>query len=89
MAKFVKCRMLLLLAPLLSLPRLQPPPRFLLFTLKTPRDLHQRDPKQYPLASNPTPNILKKFYFDVGGQTACFEESSEIETTEPQVSPNL
>ncbi|KAF2674933.1 WD40 repeat-like protein [Microthyrium microscopicum] len=46
------------------------------FTLKAPLDLHQRDPKQYPLASYATPTSLRRFQFYAGDKMACFEETS-------------
>jgi F-box and WD-40 domain protein CDC4 len=48
------------------------------FMLQAPRDLLARDPRQYPLASTPTPSSLKHFTFTAGGRTACFDESSSI-----------
>ncbi|KAF1991920.1 WD40 repeat-like protein [Aulographum hederae CBS 113979] len=48
---------------------------------KPPRHLHDRDPKQYPLASSPTPQALKSFCFDVNGKPAWFREAEQPEQT--------
>ncbi|KAI7102957.1 hypothetical protein KC324_g20811, partial [Hortaea werneckii] len=46
-----------------------------------PKDLQERDPKQYPLAFTPTPNPLKKFAFDYHGRPASFHESEDPNET--------
>ncbi|KAF2460598.1 WD40-repeat-containing domain protein [Lineolata rhizophorae] len=46
-----------------------------------PKHLHHRDPKQYPLASSPTPQSLKSLTFDVGGKPARFCEADDTEET--------
>ncbi|KIW00662.1 uncharacterized protein PV09_07849 [Verruconis gallopava] len=47
--------------------------------LKAPRHLHDRDPKQYPLAASPTPESIKNFTFDIGGRPVCFSETNDLE----------
>lgn len=46
-----------------------------------PKDLHDRDPKQYPLAFTPTPHPLKKFAFDHHGRPTTFHESEDPNET--------
>lgn len=41
-----------------------------------PGSLGDRDPKEYPLAHVPAPESIRKIYFDVGGEQACFEEAN-------------
>ncbi len=53
--------------------------------LSAPRELSERDPKQYPLASSPTPNALKCFYFNFEGRKTCFHESDNMEDAILQV----
>lgn len=49
--------------------------------MKPPKDLHDRDPKQYPLAYSPTPSSIKKFCFDVNGRSTAFHEPEDpVET---------
>ena len=43
--------------------------------LKPPRQLNERDPKLYPLASTPTPQSLRKVSFNVEGHQAYFREA--------------
>ncbi|KAI9825409.1 MAG: SCF ubiquitin ligase complex subunit cdc4 [Thelocarpon impressellum] len=43
--------------------------------LKAPRHLNELDPKRYPLASSPTPQMLKNVCFDFGGTPTCFREA--------------
>ena len=45
--------------------------------MKPPKDLYERDPKQYPLAFSPTPNSIKRFCFDVNGKPTVFHESED------------
>ncbi|KAI9796048.1 MAG: hypothetical protein M1825_000879 [Sarcosagium campestre] len=45
--------------------------------LKTPGHIDHLDPKQYPLASSPTPQVLKQLYFDLDGTPACFSERND------------
>lgn len=50
--------------------------------MKPPKDLYDRDPKQYPLAFSPTPHTIKRFCFDVNGHPTIFHESEDpVETT--------
>ncbi|KAF7189453.1 Cell division control protein 4 [Pseudocercospora fuligena] len=49
--------------------------------IKPPRDLWERDPKQYPLAFSPTPQSIKRFCFDVNGKPTVFHESEDPEDT--------
>jgi len=55
------------------------------FVFKAPRHLNDRDPKQYPLASSPTPQSLKRFCFDVGGKPTCFREAEDPQQTLEEV----
>ena len=65
------------------------------FAVKGPRNLSERDPKQYPLAAAPTPSSIKRFFFDVNGTPACFQEAEDSEVALQDVSctsnmsPNL
>lgn len=54
--------------------------------LKAPRHLHNRDPKQYPLAASPTPDGIRDFSFDVDGRPVCFSETDDLEGPLLQVS---
>ncbi|KAF2215130.1 hypothetical protein CERZMDRAFT_109906 [Cercospora zeae-maydis SCOH1-5] len=45
--------------------------------MKPPKDLYDRDPKQYPLAFTPTPSSIKRFCFDVNGRPTVFHESED------------
>jgi hypothetical protein len=56
------------------------------FLMKAPRNLAERDSKNYPLASKPTPDALKRFTFDLGGQIACFEEAADVDSAMNEVS---
>lgn len=49
--------------------------------IKPPRNLHDRDPKQYPLAFSPTPHHIKRFCFDVNNQPTVFSEAEDAEET--------
>lgn len=44
---------------------------------KPPRNLGERDPKEFPLAHAPTPDNLRRFSFDVGGAQGFFEEAAD------------
>jgi F-box and WD-40 domain protein CDC4 len=44
---------------------------------KPPRNLGQRDPKEYPLAYARTPDNLRRFSFEVAGARGYFEEAAE------------
>ena len=56
------------------------------FIIKPPCRLSERDPKQYPLASSPTPQSLKRFSFDYMGKPVCFEEGDDAEQILQEVS---
>ena len=45
--------------------------------IKPPKDLIDRDPKQYPLAFSPTPHSIKRFCFDVNGHPTVFHEPGD------------
>ncbi|KAJ9618664.1 SCF ubiquitin ligase complex subunit cdc4 [Taxawa tesnikishii (nom. ined.)] len=45
--------------------------------IKPPRDLYERDPKQYPLAFSPTPSSIKRFGFEVGGRRTVYKEAED------------
>jgi F-box and WD-40 domain protein CDC4 len=49
--------------------------------MKPPKDLQDRDPKQYPLAFSPTPPSIKRFCLDVNGRPAVFKESENPDET--------
>ncbi|KAF2866937.1 WD repeat-containing protein pop1 [Massariosphaeria phaeospora] len=46
--------------------------------MKAPRNLGQRDPKEYPLAHIPAPESIRKFFFKAAGSQACFEEAEDV-----------
>ncbi|KAH9862513.1 hypothetical protein IAQ61_009930 [Plenodomus lingam] len=46
--------------------------------INAPGNLSQRDPKEYPLAHAQAPESIRKFYFESGGELACFEEANPI-----------
>ncbi|KAF1998310.1 WD repeat-containing protein pop1 [Amniculicola lignicola CBS 123094] len=48
---------------------------FPLMRLDAPRNLSERDSKEYPLARSLAPENLRRFFFDVDGAQACFEEA--------------
>lgn len=47
--------------------------------MKPPRNLNRLDPKEYPLASQPTPVSLKRFCFEVDGKPTNFREADDAE----------
>ncbi|TGZ78720.1 WD40 repeat-like protein [Ascodesmis nigricans] len=47
--------------------------------MKPPRNLNRLDPKEYPLASQPTPPTLKRFCFEVDGKPTYFKEADDAE----------
>lgn len=49
--------------------------------MKPPKDLMERDLKQYPLAFSPTPNYLKRFCTDVNGMPVRFQEDENAQET--------
>ncbi|OQO11246.1 hypothetical protein B0A48_05502 [Cryoendolithus antarcticus] len=49
--------------------------------MNPPKDLFERDPKQYPLAFTPTPRNVKRFCFEVNGRPTMFHESEDAEET--------
>ncbi|KAF2020536.1 WD40 repeat-like protein [Aaosphaeria arxii CBS 175.79] len=49
------------------------PPMF----MKAPRNLRDRDAKEYPLANAPAPESIRKFMFSTGNGQACFEEAGD------------
>lgn len=53
---------------------------------KNPKNLLERDPKQYPLAATPTPQSIRKFQFDLDGIPACFEEGEDLNAALSEVS---
>lgn len=56
--------------------------------VKAPQHLHDLDPKQYPLASTPTPQCIRKLCFDVDGRATMFQEADDtLETLEKVSSP--
>ncbi|CAK4034047.1 Cell division control 4 [Lecanosticta acicola] len=49
--------------------------------MRPPKDLYERDPKQYPLAFSPTPSSIKRFCFDIDGRPTRFEEAEDPDET--------
>jgi hypothetical protein len=49
--------------------------------MNPPKDLLERDPKQYPLVFTPTPRSIKRFAFDVHGRPTTFHEAEDAEET--------
>ncbi|KAF7594338.1 SCF ubiquitin ligase complex subunit cdc4 [Aspergillus hancockii] len=49
------------------------PPLF----IKPPRATRELDPKLYPLASSPTPSLLRNIKFEIGDQTVVFNEPED------------
>jgi F-box and WD-40 domain protein CDC4 len=47
--------------------------------MNPPKDLNERDPKQYPLAFTPTPGYLKRFCVDVHGRPIHFHEEEDAQ----------
>ena len=54
--------------------------------LRAPRNLHDLDPKLYPLAGSPTPTSIKKLAFEVDGMSTTFEEAEDTLQAIEQVS---
>ncbi|KAF2704605.1 WD repeat-containing protein pop1 [Pleomassaria siparia CBS 279.74] len=48
------------------------------FVMNAPRNLSERDSKEYPLAHTQAPESIRKFFFDADGAQACFEEADNI-----------
>lgn len=46
--------------------------------MNAPRNLSERDSKEYPLAHIPAPESIRRFCFEAAGTQACFEESSDV-----------
>ncbi|KAH8701659.1 putative cell division control protein Cdc4 [Talaromyces proteolyticus] len=49
--------------------------------LNPPRSARQLDPRLYPLADNPTPSELRRFQFELGGQSVVFNEPDDTNAT--------
>lgn len=47
--------------------------------IRPPRDLDNRDVRQYPLAFSPTPNAMKRFCVDVGGRPTLYKEADDAD----------
>lgn len=45
--------------------------------MNAPRNLKERDSKEYPLAHVPAPEPLRRFIFAAGETQACFEEAND------------
>ena len=45
--------------------------------VKAPQHLNDLDPKMYPLAASPTPQSIKKLFFDVEGRPTIFQEADD------------
>lgn len=48
---------------------------------REPKNLTTLDPKLYPLASSPTPALIRKFDFEFAGERAAFEEAKHPSKT--------
>jgi F-box and WD-40 domain protein CDC4 len=48
------------------------------FVMNAPRNLSERDSKEYPLAHTQAPESIRRFFFDAGGTQACFEEANDV-----------
>lgn len=57
------------------------------FVMRTPSQLHDLDPKLYPLAATPTPQSMKRFCFDIDGKPTFFREADATGETLQEVSP--
>ena len=58
--------------------------------MKAPQYLNELDPKQYPLASSPTPQSIKELHFNVEGRPAIFQEMGDtVETLEKVCIPSI
>jgi F-box and WD-40 domain protein CDC4 len=51
-----------------------------------PRSARHLDPKLYPLAANPTPSELRRFQFELGGQSVIFNEPDDTSAALDEVS---
>ncbi|KAF2659960.1 WD repeat-containing protein pop1 [Lophiostoma macrostomum CBS 122681] len=46
--------------------------------MNAPRNLKERDLKEYPLAHVPAPESIRRFFFSAGDTQACFEEANDV-----------
>ena len=53
--------------------------------MRPPRNLNTLDPKEFPLAAQPTPAPLKRFCFDLNGKQTYFREEDDAESSIRQV----
>lgn len=53
--------------------------------INAPGSLSERDPKEYPLAHTQAPESIRKFYFEAGGELACFEEANAASSNVQEV----
>ncbi|KAF9885192.1 SCF ubiquitin ligase complex subunit cdc4 [Aspergillus nanangensis] len=49
--------------------------------MKPPRATRDLDPKMYPLASSPTPSLLRNIKFELGGRSVVFNEPEDTAST--------
>lgn len=49
--------------------------------INPPRDMHRRDPKQYPLAFTPTPSALQRFSLNIGGTPVVYHEADDVQSS--------
>jgi len=54
--------------------------------LNPPRSARELNPKLYPLASYPTPSALRKFQFELDGQSVVFNEPEDTDAALQEVS---
>ena len=53
--------------------------------INPPLNLRERDPKEYPLARSPAPEAIRRFFFEIAGVKACFEEAENIQESVQEV----
>jgi F-box and WD-40 domain protein CDC4 len=46
--------------------------------IEPPRNLKERDSKEYPLANSTAPESIRRFLFPAGDSQACFEEANDV-----------
>lgn len=57
--------------------------------LRAPRNLHDLDPKLYPLAGSPTPSTIRRLAFEVDGMSTTFQEAEDTLQAIEQVRSSL
>lgn len=54
--------------------------------IKPPRAIKNLDPKEYPLAASPTPDLLRNVKFELGGKSVVFNEPEDTTNAVNEVS---